>query len=102
MIYSYPEFRFRPAIGAWGRSRRSGGLMGQQLPKNSISASKLESLESRVLLAATMVRDLNLTGWTGPLDARIFPNPPIEVGGNLFFAFNDGTSGLELWRSDGT
>jgi len=37
-----------------------------------------------------------------PGAAGSFRAGPRDVGGTLFFAANDGATGVELWRSDGT
>jgi ELWxxDGT repeat protein len=43
----------------------------------------------------------NVTPDDRALDGPIEP-PIVAVGGNVYFAANDGQSGVELWRSDGT
>src|SRR5688572_33492590 len=62
-----------------------------------LTTNRVEALEPRRLLSATLVRDINLQ--TG----RDFA--PFEItaaGGVGYFAHHDGAAGLELWRSDGT
>ncbi len=51
----------------------------------------------------TLVRDLNPTQnatATGTVSSS--PSSLTNANGTLFFSANDGTSGIELWRSDGT
>lgn len=55
-----------------------------------------EWLEDRTLLAASLVRDIN----PSPRDGS--PSELIDVNGTLYFAAFGGTSGSELWKSDGT
>jgi ELWxxDGT repeat protein len=65
-----------------------------------------ETLETRVLLTAppvtpqaTLVKDINPTGNSDPGGAW----PAFaSVNNTIFFAATDGTSGKELWKSDGT
>jgi uncharacterized repeat protein (TIGR01451 family) len=45
---------------------------------------------------AVLVKDIN----PGSVDS--FPQGSTDVNGTLFFDANDGTNGLELWKSDGT
>jgi ELWxxDGT repeat protein len=63
-----------------------------------VSASGCEHLEDRMLLSvdALEVADIN------PGLANGNPQQLTNVNGTLFFAANDGTSGLELWKSDGS
>ncbi|QGJ70243.1 Hypothetical protein PBC10988_19380 [Planctomycetales bacterium 10988] len=57
---------------------------------------QLEQLESRQLLAAEPISfDLNPTGDSDPRKAT-------DVGAITFFVANDGSSGAELWKTDGT
>ncbi|QGJ70276.1 Hypothetical protein PBC10988_19710 [Planctomycetales bacterium 10988] len=57
---------------------------------------QVEQLETRTLLAAEpLLIDINTGGGA-------YPREITEVNGNLFFVANDGTSGNELWKSDGT
>lgn len=48
----------------------------------------------------TMVRDLNPSG--GSLDAAPLYRALFTDGGTLFFSADDGSMGVELWRSDGS
>ncbi|MGL4512104.1 MAG: ELWxxDGT repeat protein [Lacipirellulaceae bacterium] len=59
---------------------------------------RVERLEDRAMLAGELelVRDMNST----PLSSA--PSYVTAVGGIVYFAANDGISGSELWRSDGT
>jgi ELWxxDGT repeat protein len=47
-----------------------------------------------------LVKDINLTGT--PATASSNPGNLVDVNGVLYFTATDGTSGVELWRSDGT
>jgi ELWxxDGT repeat protein len=66
----------------------------------STSAS-FQELESRCMLAATLIQDI----WTGASSSN--PSAMASLNGNVLFAANDGPTpgtqhGNELWRSDGT
>src|SRR5256885_895480 len=55
-----------------------------------------EAMESRVMLAATLVQDLN----TSPLSSTLYTLG--HLGNVAIFAENDGVHGVETYRSDGT
>jgi ELWxxDGT repeat protein len=64
-------------------------------PRRS-TALTLENLEDRALLSATMAQE-------------VIPHNPLgsaanltNVNGSLFFTVNDGATGTELWKTDGT
>ena len=66
-----------------------------------LRGSGFQELESRCLLAATLVQDI----WTGAPSSN--PSQMAALNGNVLFAANDGPTpgtqhGNELWRSDGT
>src|SRR5690349_10980865 len=56
-----------------------------------------EPLEQRLLLSATLIKDLN----TLP-SSTILPAPLTRVGSLAYFAGNDGVHGSELWKTNGT
>jgi ELWxxDGT repeat protein len=56
----------------------------------------LEPLESRCLLSAALVKDIN----TAPVPAN--PTNLTAVNGTLFFSAQDDIHGRALWKSDGT
>src|SRR5262245_8549580 len=60
--------------------------------------SRFELLEDRRLLDAVpqLVKDINLVGESSRLENLT------DVNGTLFFTATDGTTGFELWKSDGT
>ncbi len=57
-----------------------------------------EPLEPRLALAAgpQLLTDLN------PGAAASFPTDPVVIGDYAYFAADNGTSGAELWKTDGT
>jgi ELWxxDGT repeat protein len=57
----------------------------------------LETLETRCLLSATLVKDLNTA-----VGSSILPSEFTAVNGTAFFPADDGVHGLELWKTDGT
>lgn len=58
------------------------------------TAHRFESLEDRSLLSATYL-PINPSGSANPSNMA-------ALGGQVLFAANDGTTGVELWKSDGT
>jgi ELWxxDGT repeat protein len=57
---------------------------------------RIESLESRTLLAASLVKDIR----SGANSSD--PRSLVTVGHLMYFSAKDGTNGQELWKSDGT
>ncbi|MFN0056255.1 MAG: ELWxxDGT repeat protein [Planctomycetales bacterium] len=64
----------------------------------TVLACGADVLETRVLLSAdpVLLKDVNIAG------ASSSPLFPTDVNGTLYFTANDGTNGIELWKSDGT
>src|SRR6186997_352706 len=60
------------------------------------SSHGVEALESRRLLSVSFLKDINPTPTEGTL------NFSAVLDGKLYFTQFDPTSGMELWRSDGT
>jgi ELWxxDGT repeat protein len=92
-----------PLLSKWGMSRRKG-LVARR--RSSAITIRLEALEDRLLPSGTpqLLKDIksavfidNGFGGASPL-----PNSFVEVKGALFFAAEDRTHGLELWRTDGS
>jgi uncharacterized delta-60 repeat protein len=63
---------------------------------SACSVSVAEALETRRLLAVSLVKDINLDGEGGT------PQETVEAGGRLFFSAWDRAHGNELWVSDGS
>ena len=61
-------------------------------------SSRIEQLERRDLLAfdISLFADINQQGVSAAVDSLV------EFKGEAFFVADDGRSGSELWRSDGT
>src|SRR5688572_33471669 len=59
-------------------------------------AAAAESLEPRTLLAASLVKDINVIEAGSSIDVGL------NVGGTLYFAYTQPETGTELWKSDGT
>src|SRR5690349_88979 len=74
-----------------GRRATPGGRAAAGLPR-------LSPLEPRVLLAAQaqLVTDIN----TAPRDGN--PTALFDAGDYVYFSADDGSSGRELYRTDGT
>ncbi len=86
--------RFFGCISARKRRRRSVVGVGARIHR------QYEALESRQLLSidVQLLADINPNGSSldrGTLEFR-------SVGSYVYFAANDGTRGLELWRTDGS
>src|SRR5262249_5063127 len=83
-------------------------LAGRQVPRQSRPDGRgprrgsktrlaLETLETRCLLSATLVKDLNTAVGSSLLSPEF-----TDVNGTAFFLADDGIHGTELWKSDGT
>ncbi|MFN7803474.1 MAG: ELWxxDGT repeat protein, partial [Planctomycetaceae bacterium] len=85
------RFHFRRFVARlWSGSKTAKRRPGA--PRRTV----VQPLESRVLLSAALVNDINPVGL--PSD----PSLLTEVNGTLYFTANDGSTGYELWKSDGT
>jgi ELWxxDGT repeat protein len=104
------EFRGIRRARASGRPRStrrppSRGLLRRRSRRAAAARNprrlRLEQLESRLLLSAspTMVRDINTVDYFSDAGA---PGYLTAIGSTLYFAANDGTTGRELWKTDGT
>jgi ELWxxDGT repeat protein len=51
---------------------------------------------------ATLLKNINTSGIPFTPDNSSLPQRLIAVGTTLYFSANDGVSGIELWKSDGT
>jgi ELWxxDGT repeat protein len=67
------------------------------LPRSPALASEAPAIVKDVFPGpSSSIRELGIQGVPPALSA------PVDAGGAFFFPANDGTSGTELWRSDGT
>ncbi len=84
----------------WFRSATRQRINSLRRRDNSLHASRrplrFESLESRNLLAATMLKDVAPN--SGSSNAANFT----DVGNLTYFTANDNSHGVELWKTDGT
>lgn len=79
-------------------SRRFKQVQGKPSAARRKRAAKLETLEKRHLLtfAIDLFADINQLGVSSNIDQFV------EVGGQAFFVADDGFTGSELWKTDGT
>ncbi|HBH51974.1 MAG TPA: hypothetical protein DDY91_08790 [Planctomycetaceae bacterium] len=89
------RFNFlRELANTWSLRRRAG----RRRPGRRLS---VETLETRQLLAAALVKDIN--PGPGGSDPTLADQPEnARIGNTVFFAADDGANGVELWKSDGT
>lgn len=64
--------------------------------RSRVGRSPSEALESRTLLAANLVKDIENFGISS------FPQHLTEVNGTVYFVAQTQATGAELWRTDGT
>jgi ELWxxDGT repeat protein len=88
MNWSGIQARLRNWLAAKLQSRHSNRVRPRRL--------KLDVLENRVLLSATLLEDINRTTLSSE------PSSIIAVGTISYFLANDGIHGEGLWRTDGT
>ena len=79
------------------RRSRAGGRRGGD-PRSDRRGYQIEPLENRLLLAASLVKDI-WPGATGAFD--LVGASPVAVNGVTVFLADDGTN-PQVWRSDGT
>jgi ELWxxDGT repeat protein len=80
------------ALLALGGCSEESAREGQE----QAAATRQEGLTT--LLGPTLVRDFNPYGYDNSSNPYVFGS----AGGRVFFTADDGSSGQELWRSDGT
>src|SRR5688572_1688172 len=85
--------RFRDDQGILGAQMISQGELPHYARRRSPFS---EPLEPRLLLAASIIKDINVV--SEPSDPTGF----VQAGNLLYFSANDGVTGHELWRTDGT
>jgi ELWxxDGT repeat protein len=66
------------------------GILGEELWKSDGTAE-----------GTVLVKDIN-PGLESGFSGNFYPWSPAKVNGTLFFAADDGSTGYELWKSDGT
>lgn len=71
-------------------------ILGAPISCLAVAALALLSMPTKNLSAQTLVRDINLGSPSSS------PFSFTEFGGQVFFRANDGASGVELWKSDGS
>lgn len=71
---------------------------GRSKARCSFPTSVIEALETRTLLMAYLLRDIN----TVPVTLGSNPSGFLAVGTTVFFTASNATTGEELWKSDGT
>jgi ELWxxDGT repeat protein len=78
------------------RERNASRVTCRKQQRRNRSIPRVEPLEDRVLMAATLVKDIQ----PGAMPSS--PHFLTSAMGRVFFAADDGTNGTVLWVSDGT
>src|SRR6185503_10924369 len=63
-----------------------------------VRAAAVEALERRELLAATLIKDVNVRS----VGTAYEPLEIVPAGNAAYFSHHDGAHGFELWKTDGT
>jgi ELWxxDGT repeat protein len=89
-----------PLVSIFGRNKKRAAKETSRRPKRAVSPRaavvrrNFETLEDRSLLTATYL-PINPVGAANPTNFA-------SLGGQALFAASDGSTGVELWKSDGT
>src|SRR5262249_60222791 len=84
-----------------GRGVRTATITGSVAATAAIGLAAGAGPADAVSVDAALVKDINPSGAALPYNDHV-KNAMAEVNGTLFFVADDGTSGRELWKSDGT
>ncbi|HMP80329.1 MAG TPA: hypothetical protein PKD54_12820, partial [Pirellulaceae bacterium] len=90
---------FSGMLNSWTKSRRIvRSLTAANRSRGQLrDPHRYDALERRQLLAGLPTL-IDILAGAGASEANLFTN----VNNTVFFRANDGASGLELWKSDGT